>query len=429
MLLQLIALLLLVAASGRAVGGDAPDLRTEGKAIIHNFGCIACHEISDQETTVRQDAPNLTFEGEIVRRDWLFAFLKSPRFIRPAIKARMPDFRLTDREALAITEYLGSLTEPGPLVGEEFRNPKKPQSQEVEAAKKLTSPDYFNCFNCHIRGDDKPAGEPTDWAPDLTRIVSRINPTFIFKWLQNPPKYRPGTKMPAIFPDKDSGPEDILGGDVVKQTAVLRDYLFSIGKPETFQAYAEAKTKYPDIKPAEGRALVLQLNCVGCHEFAVLPEGKKIGPNLTYQGSRVQKEWLIAFLGAPHTIKPEYALMGSPARMPTFHFTETELAAVAEYIAQELVDSNLPQSETDPSLAEKGQSLFREKRCNNCHRIGASPGGIGPELTNAGKRLRPAWTVNFIQRPSHFLDTRMPNLQVSADEAKALASYILGPKP
>ena len=428
MLLPLIALLL-VAASGRAAAGDAPDMRAEGKAIIHNFGCIACHEISGQETTVRQDAPNLTFEGEIVRPDWLFAFLKLPRSIRPAIKARMPDFRLTDKEALAITEYLTALTDSDSPVAEELRRPKTPQPEEIEAAKKLTSPDYFNCFNCHIRGSQKPAGEPTDWAPDLYRIPSRINPGFIYKWLQNPPKYRPGTKMPAIFPDQDSGPDDILGGDEVKQTTALRNYLFSIGTPENFPDYAEVKKKYPDIKAAEGRTLVLQLNCVGCHEFAVLPERKKIGPNLTYQGSRVQKEWLVAFLGAPRTIKPEYALMGSPARMPTFHFTERELAAVVEYITQELVDPQLPQVDIDPNLAGRGQELFREKRCNNCHRIGASPGGIGPELTQAGKRLRPAWTINFIQRPSHFLDTRMPNLQVSAEEAKALASYILGAKP
>ena len=173
----------------------------------------------------------------------------------------------------------------------------------------------------------------------------------------------------------------------------------------------------------------MRLNCVGCHEIAVLPEGKKIGPHLTYQGSRVRKDWLMDFLRSPYTIKPEYALMGSSARMPTFHFKDAELNAVVEYISLVLVDKEIGQEiSLEGALAKKGEKLFSEKRCNDCHRIGDKPAGIGPDFTMAGKRLLPAWTINFIQHPSHYLDTRMPNLQVSAEEAEALASYILGPK-
>ena len=400
-----------------------------GKALIQELGCTVCHDIKEHDTSVREEAPNLTFEGEIVRRDWLFAFLKKPYQIRPAIKGRMPDFRLTEREALAITEYLGSLVEGGEPVAKELRYPRKGSPQEVEAAKKLITKDYFNCFNCHIQGDKMPAGKSDEWAPDLTRVRGRINPDFLFKWFQGPDKYRPGIKMPAYLADKDSGPDDILGGDEMKQAAALRDYVFSLGKAESFPGYAEAKEKFPDVTIAEGRSLTLRLNCVGCHEIAVLPEGKKIGPNLTHQGSRVRKDWLIDFLRSPYTIKPEYALMGSPARMPTFHFNDAELNAVVEYISRLLVDKEIEQTiSPDVALAKTGEKLFSEKRCNNCHRIGDRPAGIGPDFTTAGKRLLPAWTINFIQHPSHYLDTRMPNLQVSAEEAKALAAYILGPK-
>jgi len=406
---------------------DAPDLE-KGKALIQELGCLACHTIKEHKTSVRDEAPNLTFEGEIVKPSWLFAFLKEPYRIRPAVKARMPDFRLTDREALAITEYLAGLVQGEKVTGLRLKDAKN-SPEEAEAAKKLTSNDYFNCFNCHILGDKMPAGKPEEWAPDLTRVRGRINQDFLFKWLQGPDKFRPGTKMPAFFPDKDSGPDDIFGGDESKQMAAIIKFLMSVGRAESFPAYAQAKAKYPDVTPSEGRALMMRLNCVGCHEVAVLPEGKEIGPNLTYQGSRVLKEWLSEFLRAPYTIKPEYALMGSPARMPTFHFKNDELAAVVKYISQILVDEEAERNATvDPSLASKGRTLFREKRCNNCHRIGENPAGIGPELTDAGKRLRPGWVVNFIQRPAHYLDTRMPNLQVSAEEAKALAAYILGPK-
>jgi len=397
-----------------------------GGGLVRELGCVVCHDIKGHSSTVREEAPNLSFEGEVVRRDWLFAFLKEPYQIRPAIKARMPDFRLTDREALAITEYLASLVEGEKVAGLKLDNPKN-SAEELEAAKKLTSKDYFNCFNCHIQGDKMPAGKPEEWAPDLTRVKGRINQDFLFKWLQRPDKFRPGTKMPAFFPDKDSGPDDVFGGDEPKQMAAIIKFLMSIGRAESFPGYSQAKAKFTDVTPAEGRALVMRLNCVGCHEVAVLPDGKKIGPDLTYQGSRVRKEWLIEFLRAPYTIKPEYTLMGSPARMPTFHFKSDDLNGVVEYISQVLVDKEAEQNTAlDPSLAKKGETLFKEKRCDNCHRIGSNPSGIGPELTAAEKRLRPGWTMNFIERPSHYLDTRMPNLQVSAQEAKALAAYILG---
>jgi mono/diheme cytochrome c family protein len=403
----------------------------KGRALVKAFGCVGCHDIKEHESGIKAEAPNLTYEGDVVQRDWLFSFLTRPHGIRPAISGRMPDFRLTEREALAITEYLGSLVDPEPPKALDPPPPsaKRLSPQEADAAKKLMSKDFFDCLNCHVFGEQNPKGKPEEWAPDLSRVRSRINPDFLFKWFQAPDRYRPGTKMPAFFPDKDSGPDDILSGDESKQAAALRDYLASIGKVESFPAYGAAKANYPDIKLTEGRTLMKSLNCTGCHEMAMLPEGRKVGPNLTYQGSRVQKEWLIEFLRAPYTIKPEYGLMGNPTRMPTFAFSEAELNAVVEYIMQVLIDNTADQSASaDASLAKQGQKLFREKTCDNCHRIGSSPAGIGPELTNAGTRLRPGWVINFIQKPEHYLDTRMPNLKVSPKEAKALAAYVLGPK-
>jgi mono/diheme cytochrome c family protein len=411
---------------------DKPESQVEeGERLISELGCIACHEIKDHQSTIRDEAPNLTFEGDIVRREWLFEFLKNPRKIRPAIKARMPDFRLSDREALAITEYLGSLvdTEPNDMLLQAQKNPRKFGQQEMEAAKKLMSNEIFGCLNCHVFGDQTPQGKPEEWAPDLTRVKSRINPDFFFKWFKAPDRYRTGTKMPAFLPDKDSGPDDILNGDEWRQAAALRDYLVSVGRPEKFPAYAEAKAKYPDVTVTEGRTFVKSLNCTGCHEMAVLPEGRRVGPNLTFQGSRVGKEWMVNFLRAPFTIKPEYGLLGSPTRMPTFKFSAEELDAIAAYISQALVDNEAGQNPgVEATLAINGKKLFREKTCNNCHRIADDPAGIGPNLTDAGKRLQPGWTISFIQNPEHYLNTRMPNLKISPEEARALASYVLGAK-
>lgn len=404
-----------------------------GRRLVSELGCPVCHEIPGVETSVREEAPDLSYEGQLVRPDWLFGFLKSPQRIRPAVKGRMPDFRLTDEEALAITEYLASLNDPEALeVPQERRYKGAPSPELVEAGRRLTSAEYLSCFKCHILGDQRPGGEPSEWAPDLTRVRQRLMPEGILSWIRNPPRYRPNTKMPVFFPDQDSGPEDILGGDEDLLMTALRDFVVSIGLERSFDGLAEARAAFPWVRPSDGRSLMVKLNCVGCHNVADLPDGKKVGPSLGAEGSRVRPAWLAEFLGRPWTIKPEYELMGSLARMPDFHLTGDEMKVLTTYVTKELTDKEASRWATldaaTAGQAERGEGLFEEKQCHNCHRIGLRAGGIGPNLTQAEERLAPDWVFHFIQNPSHYLETRMPNLQVTEDEARAITAYLMSPK-
>ena len=124
----------------------------------------------------------------------------------------------------------------------------------------------------------------------------------------------------------------------------------------------------------------------------------------------------------------EYAIMGSDARMPDFRLTDSEVATLADYIMARLKDETLkplPAAAINPALAPAGERLFSEKFCDNCHRIGSRPGGIGPDLTLAGRRLNPAWVYRFVLNPSHYLDTRMPNLKLTEEEARAVTAYLI----
>ena len=102
--------------------------------------------------------------------------------------------------------------------------------ENVDAGKLLTSKDYFDCFSCHQRGAQKPQGPPEGWAPDLALAHARLNPEWIIKWLHDPQKVMPGTKMPSFFP---GGPPDVLGGDDEAQIRALRDYVVSLGLSDT----------------------------------------------------------------------------------------------------------------------------------------------------------------------------------------------------
>jgi hypothetical protein len=53
-----------------------------------------------------------------------------------------------------------------------------------------------------------------------------LRPDWIIKWLHDPQKVQPGTKMPSFYP---GGPDDILGGKEDAQITALRDYIMSLG--------------------------------------------------------------------------------------------------------------------------------------------------------------------------------------------------------
>lgn len=419
---------LLLAAAALAASRAPVEGQEAGRVLIEKLGCPVCHDIPGHSTTVRQEAPELTFEGDRVKADWLFAFLKAPRTIRPAVEARMPNFRLNDEEALALTQALASFKDrSAPPLREEHRYQVTVTAATREAAVKLMSKDYLDCFNCHWNADRQPQGKREEWASDLTRVSQRLNPDWIVRWLADPAKIVPNTKMPAFFADAKSGPDDILDGDEMAQMLALRDYLVS-GGPAADPGFARAQSEYPEATTTAGRSLLVRLNCVGCHRVAGFPEGKRVGPPLGFQGSRVKREWLQAFLKRPGPINPEYAIMGSDARMPDFRLSDAEVETLTGYIMTRLKDTNLKplaSQDLDLTLASQGERLFSEKFCDNCHRIGSRPGGIGPDLTLAGRRLNPAWVYRFVLNPSHYLDTRMPNLKLTEAEARAVTAYLI----
>jgi mono/diheme cytochrome c family protein len=203
-----------------------------GRRLVARYNCTGCHIIENAGGDIRRlYADNLTLappilngEGEKAQAEWLFNFVKAPQPIRPWLSLRMPTFGLSDEEANAVVGYFESLDKVQvPFVHIE-KAAFSPES--VAAGKLLTGKDYFDCFSCHQRGAQKPQGPPEGWAPDLALAHLRLNPEWIVKWLHDPQKVMPGTKMPSFFP---GGPPDVLGGDDEAQIRALRDYVVTLG--------------------------------------------------------------------------------------------------------------------------------------------------------------------------------------------------------
>ena len=221
----------------------------EGRRLMQQYNCVGCHEIEKRGGFIRKyyqenitlAPPVLNGEGEKVQSNWFFSFLKAPVPIRPWLELRMPTFGFSDEHANQLISYFNGLSKVD--IPYAYIDDKKIPPENLEAARQLISKDYFNCFSCHQQGEKKPEGPVEGWAPDLTMARQRLNPTWILKWLKDPQKVQPGTKMPSFYP---GGPDNILGGKEDLQIEALRDYLMSIGRgaaPAAAPAAVVAKAK------------------------------------------------------------------------------------------------------------------------------------------------------------------------------------------
>lgn len=405
------------------LGGEAwTQQESPGRRLIGDLGCPACHEIKGHTTTIQAEAPDLTSEGEKVRPEWLFTFLKRPHALRPWLRGRMPDFQLTDQEGLAITEYVQTLRGPAipPASGS---SPGKASPDALAAGARLVSKDYLDCLNCHQQGQKKPEGPPDGWAPDLALARARLRPDWIVRWIEDPQKLQPGTKMPAYFP---GGPSDVLGGDEAKQILALKDYVLSLGQ-DTPGAYQEAKERYPQVTPALGQKLVVALNCAGCHKIGSLARTLRPGPPLSWEGSKVREPWLLTFLKEPKSLRPE-----AEARMPSFRLSNAEALALTSYIRGTLTTPDVSRTvfrsgEVTGAVVAEGKRLFEgELGCRTCHRVDKEGALGGPELTSVASRLEEGWLFHWIRDPKRFdPHAPMPKVGLTEEEAKAVAAYLV----
>ncbi len=179
-----------------------------GKKVLEKYNCSGCHRINKEGGNI---APDLTGEAAKSRPEWLFGFLKTPHKVRPApvLKARMPDFNLSDKEVDYVIEYLAVVSgEPYPY----YAKPKKDIfPEDIWNGEKLYQ-EVFACSACHrVNGRGGQVG------PDHTDLASRLKGQWIKQWLLNPQAVKPDVRMPR-FKFRDW------------EIEALTDYLMSLGQ-------------------------------------------------------------------------------------------------------------------------------------------------------------------------------------------------------
>jgi mono/diheme cytochrome c family protein len=192
-----------------------------GRVIAEKYGCRGCHVLDDGKGG--DAGPNLKISGQKLRSDWIRQFLRAPRDhgkIYPVRQARMPDLRLKEDEVEAVVQYLVKMggrkgPEPAPPVVTTFT------AARLDEGKNLF---VLRCTECHTLGTVIETPLAKQQGPDLIRASERVHFDWAARWILDPKKIDPGTKMtvPGLTPDQIESVRQFVWKTSVENGATAR---------------------------------------------------------------------------------------------------------------------------------------------------------------------------------------------------------------
>ncbi|RMF94417.1 MAG: hypothetical protein D6736_00070, partial [Nitrospinota bacterium] len=289
----------------------SPEKVATGRKLVIRYNCTGCHEIPGVEGG--NPGPPLTTIGNrpLARLDfgphpkgaerslytWLFAKVMTPRTFRETLW--MPYFRLSIAQTDALVTFLlGQVAEEVPAAYRADRSPPPPSSPLLPGGKVGELLERYRCLQCHTI-----AGKGTKVGPDLTSVGSRVQKSWLIRYLQDPFPLRP--LLQARMPDL---------GLQESEASLLADY-FTLALVDS-RLPAESPL-LPPLTPAEeqqGKRLFgRKYGCNACHQLG--GEGGRVGPDLTGVAQRLQPAWLLRYLQQPQSLVPDTLMpdLGLPA--------------------------------------------------------------------------------------------------------------------
>ncbi len=419
-------------ANSTPLAGDTVSLSAKpasdpaaGTSLYGESFCASCHAVQNAAGNIVGGTvgPELTRVGSKVKPAWLQAWLRNPRSYDAG--TAMPHYRFNDGQVATLAQFLMNKTDSD-LLANVHLEPATPQ--QIAHGRRLVS-DY-GCASCHkIAGIKK----PENFAPELSRIGSKpitqiiflpgmphALPDYIAGKIRQPRAFAPGLKMPQYT----LTPAQI--DSLTTALLALNDRSYSLPS-----SLAVPATPDSDYQPA-GKAgkLMTDLACYSCHR--INGHGGDMAPDLTWEGSSVQREWLTQFFKNPATLRP--ALI---RRMPRFNLADGEIAELTDYIMtvyqNPAIDrDSMPLSGYAQGEVELGRQLFYGKySCQGCHIVDTKTdkGYIGPTLTHVGSRLTAPWIYQWMKNPQALRPgTIEPNRAMSDADARALTAFLMSQK-
>ena len=409
------------AESGGGASGDAQ----EGASVYGESFCASCHAVQNAAgLMVGGDiGPELTRIGSKVKADWLVTWLREPKQYAP--HTAMPRYRFNEKQLGLLAGFLEAKTDSDLLANVHLDAATKKQ---IAHGKVLVN--ERGCASCHELNGIK---KPENFAPDLSAAGSRSLAKIVF-----------ATGVPHTLPDYMAAKirQPRAFGSALKMpqyslTPAQVDALVTALLAQTEQAEAVpaalrvAGPPVSNYQPA-GKAgkLMEDMQCFSCH--AINGRGGDMAPDLTWEGSAVDRAWLVSFLKNPNTLRP--ALI---RRMPRFNMTDAEAQTLADYILTVYQTPAFDAGSTESASftaedRERGRELFYSRyACQSCHILNAQSdkGYVGPTLTQIGAKLTAAWIFHYLKDPRLLRPGNIePNQSMSGADARALTAFLVAQK-
>ncbi len=198
------------------------------------FGCVNCHirdgeggisnaladamkryEKSENVDDVRP--PVLTGVGHKLRTSWFQKVLLEAGRSRPWMSLRMPQYG---------ADNVGNLVEGLSRIEGEAPNDAlhevKASRELLEAGRLMLGKNGLGCIGCHDIAGIQNSGTR---GPDLATTNQRVRYDWYRRWMEQPQRMDPKTRMPQVFIDGKSPMPNLMGGDTDRQADAMWAYM------------------------------------------------------------------------------------------------------------------------------------------------------------------------------------------------------------
>ena len=391
-----------------AVARTEPSV-AEGRAALVSLGCLACHQLGELGDRSLFDGGDLSLVAAKRTQDFYGRWLENPATVNS--DHRMPVFKLSALQSADLQLFLQSLgsatTASLKSIGSGY-----PNRDTVTRGKQLIA--EHRCAACHRL--------PSALTANVKRIAIRSTSDWESGCLQT--------------------------GD-----AQLRRPGFGLANADRQALKAFWTNAEPNsIARVDGRQLILEQNCLGCHsrdlatglastleklatlEPGISPRLAALGPpSLTGVGDKLHRAAMVAVLAGNDPPRRPWLVV----QMPKFRLTDAEMKAMvselvahdripdAQTAASESPSAHLPSAHLPSALATElaAARLVTAEGfgCQSCHKIGSvQPPQVainaqGTDLTMLGDRIRPSWFRRWVHNPARIVPRmEMPAIQVAA---------------
>jgi mono/diheme cytochrome c family protein len=401
-------------------GVHGAELVSHGIDVFMEKGCYGCHDVKGVSYLPKFAPPLTPLKSKLVdAKGWIYAWIKDPAHL--SRDTAMPNFKLPDEEVGKITAFLLSFSP----VAAQHAEPLPAASAE-DGERLFTE---RGCRGCHAVKADEHSVSPR--VPHLAGIGSKVTPEWLDRWIADPKAYNADTAMPKVPLTDD------------ERHAVVA-YLLTLKRSEPLPAAPDLTA----FTAADGKQLVKQYECYGCHAIEGFEKVRPSVPDLgefarkpvdeldfatTKDVPRTKWDWLRRKLTDPRAFNTDKITL----KMPFINLTEQDIQAlITRTLAFDTptLPARYGVKASPPQQALRDVSwMVAHLNCNGCHRLNSQDAQLArfldrrnlipPTLDGVGARLQGQYMYQFVLEPKQirpWLKIRMPTFGFSEAQARTL---------